>query len=49
MVAAMKKAAVRDVKLTVYPDAQHDSWTEAYNNPELYKWLWSHERNEVVK
>jgi predicted esterase len=27
------------VKLTVYPEAQHDSWTEAYNTPELYQWL----------
>ncbi|WP_298847029.1 carboxylesterase family protein [Clostridium sp.] len=27
------------VKYTVYPDAYHDSWTETYNNPELYTWL----------
>lgn len=26
-------------KLTVYPEAGHDSWTETYDNPELYKWL----------
>lgn len=26
-------------KLTVYPEAAHDSWTETYNNPELYAWL----------
>lgn len=26
-------------KLTVYPDAGHDSWTETYANPEVYKWL----------
>ncbi len=26
-------------KLTVFPEAQHDSWTEAYNTPELYTWL----------
>jgi len=30
------------VKFTVYPDAGHDSWTETYNNPELYSWLLSH-------
>ena len=29
------------VKLTVYPHAGHDSWTETYNNPELYSWLLS--------
>ena len=28
-------------KYTVYPMAYHDSWTETYNNPEFYKWLFS--------
>ncbi len=32
------------VKFTVYPEAEHDSWTETYNNPELYKWFLQHER-----
>lgn len=31
-------------KLTVYPEAGHDSWTETYNNPELYEWLLSKKR-----
>ena len=31
-----------DVKFTVYPEADHDSWTEAYNDPELYEWLLQH-------
>lgn len=31
-------------KLTIYPEAEHDSWTETYNNPELYKWLLEHKR-----
>lgn len=29
-----------NVKLTIYPEAGHDSWTETYNNPEMWKWLW---------
>jgi predicted peptidase len=33
-----------DVKFTVYPEAGHDSWTETYNNAELYEWLLSHHR-----
>ncbi|MCC2670420.1 MAG: phospholipase [Armatimonadetes bacterium] len=33
-----------DVKFTVYPEAQHDSWTETYNNPELYEWFLQHRR-----
>lgn len=28
-----------NVKFTVYPEATHNSWTETYNNPELYDWL----------
>ena len=33
-----------NVKFTVYPEAGHDSWTETYNNPELYKWLLSNSK-----
>jgi predicted peptidase len=43
MVEALKKAGVTP-KFTVYPDAGHDSWTEAYNNPELYEWLLQQKR-----
>jgi len=38
MVDALKKCG-NDVKLTIYPEAGHDAWTETYNNPELYDWL----------
>ncbi len=31
-----------DARLTIYPDAKHDSWTQAYNTPELYEWFLSH-------
>ncbi len=44
MVVALKKAGLTEVKLTIYPEAQHDSWTETYNNPELYTWLLRHQR-----
>ncbi len=43
MVEALKKAG-GDVKFTVYPEAGHDSWTEAYNDPELYNWLLQQKR-----
>jgi predicted esterase len=33
-----------NARLTIYPDAAHDCWTETYNNPELYKWFLSHKR-----
>jgi predicted peptidase len=33
-----------DVRFTVYPDADHDSWTVTYDNPELYEWFLSKKR-----
>jgi len=38
MVKALKKVN-GNVKFTVYPEATHDSWTETYDNPELYEWF----------
>jgi predicted peptidase len=34
-----------NVRLTVYPEARHDSWTETYANPQLYTWLLAQRRN----
>ena len=44
MVDALKRVGVTDLQLTVYPEAQHDSWTETYANPKLYEWFLAHER-----
>ena len=33
-----------DVRFTIYPEADHDSWTETYDNPELYVWFLRHSR-----
>lgn len=33
-----------DVKFTVYPEAEHDSWTATYSDPSLYEWLLSQKR-----
>jgi predicted peptidase len=38
MVNALK-ALGSPVKFTAYPDAGHDSWTETYENPELWDWM----------
>jgi predicted peptidase len=38
MVDALK-AAGAEPKYTLYPEAGHDSWTETYNNAELYAWF----------
>jgi predicted peptidase len=44
MVDALKKKG-SNVKFTIYPETGHNSWVEAYNNPELYDWLLSHTKN----
>jgi hypothetical protein len=31
-------------KLTIYPDVEHDSWTETYNNDEIFNWFLDHKR-----
>jgi predicted peptidase len=36
--AALKKVG-SSAKLTIYPDAGHDSWTAAYADPALWQWL----------
>lgn len=42
MKRALKK--YRNVKYTVYPEADHDSWSETYLNDQLYEWFLSHKR-----
>ena len=43
MVDALKRYG-GNVEFTVYPEAGHDSWTETYDNPELYEWFLTHRR-----
>ncbi|MEH2246801.1 prolyl oligopeptidase family serine peptidase [Nostoc sp.] len=47
MVSALK-ARGGNVKFTVYPEADHDSWTQTYNNYELYEWFLQHRRQQAV-
>jgi predicted peptidase len=44
MVDAMRQMGAAEVKLTVYPEADHDSWTETYQSSALYDWFLSHSR-----
>jgi predicted peptidase len=46
MTNAFMRAGCKDVKLTVYPDAGHDSWTQAYEEPEIWNWFLAHRRAE---
>lgn len=43
MVEALEKKGAK-AKLTIYPEASHDSWTEAYADPQLYQWLLEQKR-----
>jgi predicted peptidase len=44
MIAALGRAGLTNAQLTIYPDADHDSFTQTYNNPRLYEWLLEHSR-----
>ena len=44
MVEALKQFGCKEVELTIYPDAQHDSWTVTYDNPKVFEWLLGHQR-----
>jgi predicted peptidase len=35
-----------NAKLTIYPEAGHDAWTDTYDNPELYEWLLQQKRSD---
>jgi len=44
MIRELREAGC-DVRFTVFPDADHDSWTPAYQDPELVTWLLSHSKS----
>lgn len=35
-----------DARLTIYPDAGHDSWTATYADPALYEWILAQRRGD---
>jgi predicted peptidase len=41
MVEAVRRAG-GDVKLTIYPDVEHNSWVPTYDNEKVYDWLLEH-------
>lgn len=44
MVDVMKRVGVKDIQFTIYPEAEHDSWTETYGNPKLFEWFLQQQR-----
>jgi predicted peptidase len=37
-----------NARLTIYPEANHNSWDTTYSNPELYKWFLSNTRKKAA-
>lgn len=48
LVRELREAGASDVKLTLYSGVGHDSWTSAYNDPELYDWMLSKRNDEFA-
>lgn len=35
----------KDIKLTIFDDANHDSWSRVYDNKEIYDWMFKQTKN----
>lgn len=46
MVEAVNKSG-GNAKLTIYPDNQHDAWSDTYSNCEVFKWLLSNKNVNI--
>jgi predicted peptidase len=44
MVETIQDAGGTRIELTIYPGVDHDSWTQTYDNPAVWEWLWSQRR-----
>ena len=49
MVKALKRAGATDVRLTLYEDLNHDCWTRAYEDAELWAWMLKQNRSDSQK
>ena len=47
MVNAVNKSG-GNAKLTIYPELGHNSWTQTYNDPELYEWFLKQHKSRKV-
>ena len=45
MVEALQRFGSTQAKLTIYPGVNHDSWTQTYENPEVWEWMLSQKRS----
>lgn len=35
----------KDIELTIFDDANHDSWTRVYDDPAIYEWMMQQKKN----
>jgi predicted peptidase len=49
MVDALHKAGNANVKLTIYRNTGHDSWTKTYQDPAFWEWLLSQKRRASLQ
>jgi len=45
----LKKCNAKDVQLTIFDDAGHDSWSRVYDNPEIYNWMFKQIKTNTNK
>lgn len=45
----LKKCNAKDVKLTIFDDAGHDSWTRVFDNKEIYDWMLKQKKTNTNK
>ena len=44
MIGELQRIGAGDVRLTIYPGAPHDIWSQVYDSPALYDWFLQHQR-----
>jgi predicted peptidase len=47
MVKALKEHGAKNIQFTLYPNAGHDSWTQTYDNSEVWDWLLKQKRGDA--
>ncbi|RVT76533.1 phospholipase [Flavobacterium sufflavum] len=45
----LKKCNAKDVQLSIFDDAGHDSWTRVYDNQEIYDWMFKQTKSNTNK
>lgn len=45
----LKKCNAKDVQLTIFDDAGHDSWSRVYDNSEIYDWMLKQNKTNTNK